>query len=871
MDPEISLYHDEAQLANMVMDPRNSDGSTQSSPGFNFSLNPRKNLTEEFNLEVSALSKDQVVTQAMGSSKTIAVTALPATIRPPLHRNPSSQRQMGGGLTKRNKVAVYLRIRPPPAMIGKKKDRDGNAAAENNNSTIEILDAATDPGRFPTRIRTYPPTLSNAYKVNINRKARDLSAYAKEFSFDCIMGPQTSQKTVYSAAAAPMIHDLFQKSFVQTQRQGSQRSLMLTSSQQETALLFSYGITNAGKTHTVLGDLNSKNQSNWGIIPRAISDVFDQIQVQQASSGNGPASPQFQLYISYFEIYNEQVYDLIPSKKTISKHPFGEIPPLKVRECRGQTLVRGLAKHRVINTDHGIELTKYAHNKRHTSNNNLNSDSSRSHFVCQMQIVQTTKSEEATKMDDDDDSATVASMSGYCTDEEASSQSNKKTSTLWIVDLAGSERSKRTNVGSMRQKESTQINKSLMTLMRCLNGIQHHGRHGGASSSMIPFRESKLTHIFMSHLTSASSARTAIMVNVNPAVADFDETQHVLAYATKAKLIEMDPEEFNRKRKHYNGEEYDINGRKMQPNKTSPSKRSPPKKKKTLLSRMAKKLSPKRVFQKIPGSEILSPKQRGSQKMPAAAAAEFQSESSKMPSSAADNGSISAKIASLKAELDAAKSQVQSLADTNSQLQEELESKEDHIRSEVAVEMEERLRETRQRHQAKYDMLQAQIGQEKSETAFTVKKDKAETHLDELMDQVDECEKEMCRMTEDHNNNVNSMQSEIDQLKEELSVATAAKQEGEAKIKALEAKTKKYKKEIQKFELELRSKKKDVEEDEENRIPDIAAPKDLEYDDDGENSSAEPLNFSLNVAKKSYRRKLRPRKALKNASNKAFR
>ena len=351
----------------------------------------------------------------------------------------------------------------------------------------------------------------------------------------------------------------------------------------ESALLFSYGITNAGKTHSVLGDINSSNQSNWGIIPRAISEVYSRIAFQSNNnnnnnnnSRNGQVSsslPTFQLYVSFFEIYNEQVYDLIPSKSSLSKHLFGVQPSLKVRECRGQTLVRGLAKHKVTSIEQGIELIKQAHNKRHTSSNNLNSDSSRSHFVCQMEIASSNTGVAGAKIIPakrfastmDDDASSVASMSGYSTDEEVSRRTNQIIGNLWIVDLAGSERSKRTKVTtSMRQKESTQINKSLMTLMRCLNAIKDNGKNGSSSSNnnVVPFRESKLTHIFMSHLTSRSASRTGILVNVNPAIDDFDETQHVLAYARKAKLIEMDPDEYCRKRKQYFGEEYDLNGRK---------------------------------------------------------------------------------------------------------------------------------------------------------------------------------------------------------------------------------------------------------------------------------------------------------------------
>ena len=343
------------------------------------------------------------------------------------------------------------------------------------------------------------------------------------------------------------------------------------------------------------------------------------------------------------------------------------------------------------------------------------------------------------------------------------------------------------------------------------------------------------------------------MVNVNPAAADFDETQHVLAYATKAKLIEIDPEEFSRKRKQQFGEDYDINGRKMRAGNTSPSKRSPPRKKKTMLSRIAKKLSPKRAF--------LKP-----------AVAKQESEKTEFLPVTTRNEDLSFEVASLQAELRRAQSQVQSLQEMNDELVEELETKEDQIRSEVAIEMEERLRETRQRHQAKYEALQAQIGQGKSKAGFELKMNNAEAQIEELMDKVEECEAEMLRTNQDHSKEVSALREEIIVLKAKLAEATDAKQEDEAKIEALEAKVEEYEQKVQQKTAKKSRRKRAAEVDEENIAPNIlqAAKKaavDGDDDDEISNSSAEPLNFTLNVAKKSYRRKLRPRKALQSATN----
>jgi hypothetical protein len=251
----------------------------------------------------------------------------------------------------------------------------------------------------------------------------------------------------------------------------------------------------------------------------------------------------------------------------------GVKPQLKLRESRdGQTFVRGVAKHRVESVAHGLQLAQQASAKRHTSSNNINAESSRSHWICQLELtVQTPVNAAVTSNnDDDDDDDDAASTNGYTTDDEAARlvKSRDKTVALWIVDLAGSERSKRTGVvqGSVRQKEAALINSSLMKLMRCLSVMRRN--QGATAANIVPFRESKLAMLFMNHLTGPSANRTLMIVNVNPCVADFNETQHVLAYATAARTVQISQEEVHRKRKDVSRVDsleatHDYNGRAM--------------------------------------------------------------------------------------------------------------------------------------------------------------------------------------------------------------------------------------------------------------------------------------------------------------------
>lgn len=828
---DTSLWQDEAQLANIFQDDESNRSSSESScPGFTFNskLNLKKNLTATFDRELPKMPVSGLVEHSEPNDcETTFCATRPnnqssAMIRPPL---PTGFAQRSNGRKSKKKFSVYLRIRPLLPHSSKE---------EKNTSTIEILKPSSDSksqASFPTAIRTYPPNISNAYKMNINRQSQDTSAYAKEFNFDRVMGPETSQEIVYSTVAAPLIQDLLDP---------LDAPLSSSKIRTKSALLFSYGITNAGKTHTILGDMNSTNQANWGIIPRAISDIFQRNRIHSTSgdsailSSNPSQNKSVQqqpcnLYISFFEIYNENVFDLMPSNILRSSKNVNNSPPaLKVRECRGQIFVRGLAKHKVNNIMQGIELTKRAHKKRHTSSNNLNTDSSRSHFVCQIQIVPLKQqagsfsNQEFTaeaKVDEKFSSENV--MSGYSTDEEATARSKRSTSTIWIVDLAGSERSKRTLVSSTRQKESTKINNSLMTLMRCLNAMKKDGKKG-LGKNIMPFRESKLTHIFMGHLTSESAARTTMMVNVNPSKEDFDETQHVLAYSRKAKLIEINMKDYGMKRKEFFGEQYDHNGRKKRrlgENKHPVGDFDSKKSKNTLLSRL-KRLSPKIAAGKKTSNDV----------------------SAKGNGAGSRNFDHSEEIEKLKKSLQVSNEKIFRLENQNMQLRNELDSKEDQIRIEVSMEMEKRLRETRTKHNEKYEHLRSVIRHQASKTDISVSMNRAGSQLEELMDKIDECEKEMIRMSQEHHQIVTSLNHRIEELNRNEILAAKVKAEDASKISDLEEALKKSNEEMMRLVGNQESTKRERDTTISMKDTDI-------------------------VKSSKFKRNLRPRKPLGNSTN----
>ena len=336
-------------------------------------------------------------------------------------------------------LSVYLRVRPPKdSMI----------------NTIEIV-----PGDPPTKVRTHAPQRSNAAKINrdssasastntsSNTTSSDAPMVVREFDFQRVFGPQQSNQELYQHVVAPIVQDMFPANPGDSPKSG---------------LLFAYGATNAGKTYSILGKLptshgyshnNSviKDQNvHHGIVPRAFKDILQHMEQAQAREPD----QCFDLFMSYFEIYNENIYDLLDDRD--HSNPMFLREPLKLRERKNQTFVQGLNKKQIRSLEEGMQLARQANSKRHTSSNNLNSGSSRSHCICQLQV---TKSSAVAVHSNNDTTTAATTRSIHNTDDEASQLSHKKQSTLWVVDLAGSERSKRTNVGSMRQKEASLINK----------------------------------------------------------------------------------------------------------------------------------------------------------------------------------------------------------------------------------------------------------------------------------------------------------------------------------------------------------------------------------------------------------------------------
>uniref|UniRef100_A0A7S3PYE2 Kinesin motor domain-containing protein n=1 Tax=Chaetoceros debilis TaxID=122233 RepID=A0A7S3PYE2_9STRA len=717
----------------------------------------------------------------------------------------------GASFGSHNALSVYLRVRPPTAP---KETSSANHEATYN--TVEIVEPNCEEACYK-KIRTYPPKESNASKVvrgqhhlhshsantdlifakkNSSAGAESSVRGVKEFDFCEVFGPQSSQNELYDKIAAPLVDGLFPTDKIK---------LAGDKSIGKSALLFSYGITNAGKTYTIMGeeakleeggkDKATLNLSeNHGFIPRTIQQILDTIDELNGSAEIGNTS--YALKMSYFEIYNEQVYDLLPKKSSAPASKYvgavGE-NPLKIRESgSGRVYVKGLAKHHVTSLSQGLDLAHDAKMKRHTSSNNINSDSSRSHSICQFEVV----AFQSDRVAKGRDSASVASQeSGYATDDDSTISDSSNSVTFWVVDLAGSERSKRTGqyVGSARQKEARLINSSLMKLMRCFAALKDN--QASAKASCVPFRESKLTHLFMGHLTGSSSFRTSMVVNINPSVADFDETQHVLSYATIAKSIQIDQAEYSKKSeaiqligvKHIHT--HNANGRPLKKRAKSPPRK---------IAKIVKKLSPRAVLkrrQEQKQKSMLDKRREGLKKLRGVTIVATKKERhGKSKQRVAGNKRKSEdEVNGLMEQLEVARQNAERHEHESKLFKQKLSDCEAEIRGELAEETETQFRKIREQHDAIVIRLKHQIQNASNTPSKSAKKariDKADQVIDDLLDKVDECEEEMSRMSEEHRQQVDHINAMLVEREERISSIEAEHIDDVTEIRRLQDKLK---------------------------------------------------------------------------------
>ncbi|CZT41202.1 probable kinesin-II subunit [Rhynchosporium secalis] len=261
--------------------------------------------------------------------------------------------------------------------------------------------------------------------------------------------------------------------------------------------IFAYGQTGSGKSYSMMG-----YGKEAGVVPKICQDMFERISQMQSKDKN----VKFTVEVSYLEIYNERVRDLLnPSTKG----------NLKVREHPSTgPYVEDLAKL-VAGSFNEIEHLMDEGNKARTvAATNMNETSSRSHAVFTLTLTQ----------------------KRYDTDTKMSLE---KVAKISLVDLAGSERAQSTGATGARLKEGAEINRSLSTLGRVIAALadlsEGKKKKGGKSMGQVPYRDSVLTWLLKDSL--GGNSMTAMIAAISPADINFDETLSTLRYADSAKRI----------------------------------------------------------------------------------------------------------------------------------------------------------------------------------------------------------------------------------------------------------------------------------------------------------------------------------------------
>ncbi|KAH8106354.1 kinesin-domain-containing protein [Cristinia sonorae] len=265
------------------------------------------------------------------------------------------------------------------------------------------------------------------------------------------------------------------------------------------ACILAYGQTGSGKSYSMMGYGADK-----GIIPLTCSELFVRVAEKTAADPD----VNFTVEVSYIEIYNEKVRDLLNPKNTGN---------LRVREHPSLgPYVEDLSKLVVRSYDEMMTLMDEGNKARTVAATNMNETSSRSHAVFTL-LLTMKRHDKDTNLD------------------------TEKVSRISLVDLAGSERANSTGATGQRLKEGANINKSLTTLGKVIASLaaasQAEGKKGkkGKADEFVPYRDSVLTWLLKDSL--GGNSKTAMIAAISPADVQYEETLSTLRYADQAKKI----------------------------------------------------------------------------------------------------------------------------------------------------------------------------------------------------------------------------------------------------------------------------------------------------------------------------------------------
>ncbi|XP_041831100.1 kinesin-like protein KIF20A isoform X2 [Melanotaenia boesemani] len=412
------------------------------------------------------------------------------------------QMETSGDADKHQMMRVYLRIRP----FSKKEFSD------NEDQDCVIID---DDQTVTLKAPKGSATMKSSKK--------GIGTSIHKFSFSKIFGPETTQAELFEATVRDQVLDFLDGG---------------------NALIFSYGVTNTGKTFTIQGrqyeemdlkpflrngvqhldvDQVKLEKTNKTAVFASIRDECDRPKTTNCSetssetssdstgllppsccptvlTSNAPEPPStdlFALWVGFFEIYNESVYDLLqPSKKRSS---------LRVcDDCAGNVYIKDLRWINVQNLSEAWKLVQVGNKNRSAASTRMNQSSSRSHGIFTMKLLK----------------VEVGAV--------------KTVSEFSLCDLAGSERCNKTKTYGERLKEAGNINNSLLILGKCISALRC-SQTDRMRKIYVPFRESKLTKLFQAYF--CGSGRASMIVNINQCSSTYDETLHAMKFSALAKQV----------------------------------------------------------------------------------------------------------------------------------------------------------------------------------------------------------------------------------------------------------------------------------------------------------------------------------------------
>ena len=317
---------------------------------------------------------------------------------------------------------------------------------------------------------------SNSLSVSSENSSKKNSQIKyQQFFFDYVFDKTATQQEIYTKTTKNLLESIIEG---------------------YNATVFAYGATGSGKTYTMLGI----NENERGIMPRSVIDLFKML--------NKRKNKEFRLSVSYVEIYNEEIRDLLGNREELKLH---EDPTKGV-------IIQGVKEIFVDNVDNFFDILYKGNQKRTVGKTNANETSSRSHALLKINIENK--------------------------DKEGPNSSNINCGRFILVDLAGSEKnnssinpnnnnnnSNNINLNTknnLRQQEGAKINQSLLYLGICINAL-------ASKSKFIPWRNSKLTHILKDSI--GGNAKIVMISTISPSLFCTEETLNTLNYSNRAKNI----------------------------------------------------------------------------------------------------------------------------------------------------------------------------------------------------------------------------------------------------------------------------------------------------------------------------------------------